>query len=59
MDNLNCLIAEANQNVGKANFTGGEAGLKWKQDVLFLATEYAYVETENKATGLEIAYSPK
>ncbi len=34
-------------------------GLKWKQDDLFLATEYAYVKTENKATGLEIAYRPK
>ncbi|HQW54001.1 MAG TPA: TonB-dependent receptor, partial [Acinetobacter sp.] len=47
------------ENLNKAQFTGGEVGLKWKQDDLFLSTEYAYVETENKATGLEIAYRPK
>ena len=58
VDNL-IVYSGSNQNVGKANFTGGEAGLKWKHDDLFLATEYAYVETENKATGLEIAYRPK
>ncbi|MEG2447207.1 MAG: TonB-dependent receptor, partial [Acinetobacter sp.] len=59
VDNLIVYSDSMNQNVGEANFTGGEAGLKWKQDDLFLATEYAYVETENKATGLEIAYRPK
>ena len=59
VDNLIVYSDSMNQNVGKANFTGGEAGLKWKHDDLFLATEYAYVETENKATGLEIAYRPK
>ena len=59
VDNLIVYSDRMNQNVGEANFTGGEAGLKWKQDDLFLATEYAYVETENKATGLEIAYRPK
>ena len=58
VDNL-IVYSGSNQNVGKANFTGGEAGLKWKHADLFLATEYAYVETENKATGLEIAYRPK
>ncbi|TCB79872.1 TonB-dependent receptor plug domain-containing protein [Acinetobacter sp. ANC 4173] len=59
VDNLIVYSDGMNQNVGEANFTGGEAGLKWKQDDLFFATEYAYVETENKATGLEIAYRPK
>ena len=59
VDNLIVYSDSMNQNVGEANFTGGEAGLKWKQDDLFLATEYAYVESENKATGLEIAYRPK
>ncbi|MEG2560942.1 MAG: TonB-dependent receptor, partial [Acinetobacter sp.] len=59
VDNLIVYSDSMNKNVGEANFTGGEAGLKWKQDDLFLATEYAYVETENKATGLEIAYRPK
>ena len=47
------------ENVDKANFKGGELGLKWKQDDLFVSSEYAYVKTENKATGLEIAYRPK
>ncbi|MFX5100690.1 TonB-dependent receptor, partial [Acinetobacter baumannii] len=37
----------------------GEVGLKWKQQDLFLSTEYAYVKTENKESGLEIAYRPK
>lgn len=59
VDNLIVYSDSMNQNVGEANFTGGEAGLKWKQDDLFLATEYAYVKSENKATGLEIAYRPK
>lgn len=47
------------ENVNKAEFTGGEVGLKWKQQDLFLSTEYAYVKTENKESGLEIAYRPK
>lgn len=47
------------ENINKAQFTGGEFGLKWKQDDLFISTEYAYVKTENKKTGLEIAYRPK
>ncbi|EKU39218.1 MULTISPECIES: TonB-dependent receptor plug domain-containing protein [Acinetobacter] len=47
------------ENLNKARFSGGEAGFKWKQDDLFLSTEYAYVKTENKETGLEIAYRPK
>ncbi len=47
------------ENINKAEFTGGEVGLKWKQQDLFLSTEYAYVKTENKESGLEIAYRPK
>lgn len=47
------------ENLNKAQFSGGELGFKWKQDDLFLSTEYAYVKTENKETGLEIAYRPK
>lgn len=47
------------ENLNKAQFSGGEVGFKWKQDDLFLSTEYAYVKTENKETGLEIAYRPK
>ncbi|WP_151708595.1 TonB-dependent receptor plug domain-containing protein [Acinetobacter brisouii] len=47
------------ENVNKANFKGGEFGLKWKQDDLFVSSQYAYVKTENKSNGLEIAYRPK
>ena len=48
-----------NLNVNKATFKGGELGLKWQQDDYFISTQYAYVKTENKETGLEIAYRPK
>ena len=47
------------ENINKANFKGGEFGLKWKQDDLFVSSQYAYVKTENKSNGLEIAYRPK
>jgi outer membrane cobalamin receptor len=47
------------ENINKASFTGGELGLKWKQGDLFISSEYAYVKTENKSNGLEIAYRPK
>ncbi|WP_179989970.1 TonB-dependent siderophore receptor [Acinetobacter sp. YH12252] len=62
--NVDNLIAYSNsnsmnQNVDEAHFTGGEVALKWKKDDLFLTTGYAYVKTENEATGLEIAYRPK
>ncbi|MCF3127183.1 TonB-dependent receptor plug domain-containing protein [Acinetobacter soli] len=52
-------VSGQNINIQKANFTGGEAGMKWKQDDLFLSTEYAYVKTENKANNNEIAYRPR
>lgn len=47
------------ENVNKSTFTGGEAVLKWSFDDLFISGEYAYVKTENKNTGLEIAYRPR
>ena len=59
VDNLIVYSNSRNQNVDEAHFTGGEVALKWKKDDLFLTTGYAYVKTENKATGLEIAYRPK
>lgn len=59
VDNLIVYNVATNENIGKATFTGGELGLKWQQDDLFLSTQYAYVDTENKASGLEIAYRPK
>ncbi|CDG74247.1 MULTISPECIES: TonB-dependent receptor plug domain-containing protein [Acinetobacter calcoaceticus/baumannii complex] len=51
--------AGTNTNIAKANFTGGEAGVKWHQDDLFLSTEYAYVKTENEKDNTEIAYRPR
>ncbi len=51
--------AGTNTNIAKANFTGGEAGIKWQQDDLFLSTEYAYVKTENEKDNTEIAYRPR
>lgn len=59
VDNLIAYSNSMNQNVDEAHFTGGEVALKWKKDDLFLTTGYAYVKTENEATGLEIAYRPK
>lgn len=59
VDNLIVYSNSMNQNVDEARFTGGEVALKWKKDDLFLTTGYAYVKTENEATGLEIAYRPK
>nr|WP_174507446.1 TonB-dependent receptor [Acinetobacter sp. Marseille-Q1620] len=47
------------ENVNKAKMTGGEASLKWKQNDLFLTTEYAYVKTENEDTGFELAKRPR
>ena len=49
----------SNMNVDKAQFTGGEAEVKWHQDDLFLSAGYAYVDTENKGTGKEIQYRPR
>lgn len=47
------------ENIDKAQFTGGELGVKWNQNNLFASAQYAYVKTKNKATALEIAYRPK
>ena len=57
--NLITYNAGKNENVAKANFTGGEAGIKWHQDDLFLSTQYAYVDSKDKKTDLRIAYKPK
>jgi vitamin B12 transporter len=59
LDSTAHISTSTYENLNKAQFTGGEVGFKWKQDDLFLSTEYAYVKTENKETGLEIAYRPK
>lgn len=64
VDNLISHDAQANKqmNIDKAQFTGGELGVKWAKDDLFLSSEYAYVKTENKSganNGKELPYRPK
>ena len=46
-------------NVSKAKMTGGEVGFKWKENDLFLSSEYAYVKTENEETKLELIRRPR
>ncbi|WP_326519574.1 TonB-dependent receptor plug domain-containing protein [Acinetobacter sp. CAAS 2-6] len=53
------MIYSTYENVSKAKMTGGEIGLKWKKDDLFLTTEYAYVKTKNEDSGLELIRRPK
>lgn len=38
---------------------GAETGVKWAKDGYFASLGYGYVETENKAHNLKIAYRPK
>lgn len=57
-DAVNNISAATYVNRSKAKMTGGEAGLKWKQDDLFLTSEYAYVKTKNEETGYELARRP-
>lgn len=59
IDNLITYSGGKNQNAQEATFTGGELGMKWTKDDYFMSTQYAYVKTKNKATGLEIAYRPQ
>ncbi|MFB6347940.1 TonB-dependent receptor plug domain-containing protein [Moraxella sp. ZJ142] len=46
-------------NIEKATAKGGEVGVKWAKGPYFANAEYAYVKTENKKTGKEVAYRPK
>ncbi|MGG2096440.1 TonB-dependent receptor [Acinetobacter haemolyticus] len=46
-------------NLNKADMRGGEVGLKWSKDDLFVNAEYAYVEAKDKDKDLEIAYRPR
>ncbi len=57
-DAVNNISAATYVNRSKAKMTGGEAGLKWKKDDLFLTSEYAYVKAENEETGYELARRP-
>lgn len=59
MDNLIVWSGGQNINIHKATFTGGELGFKWAKNDYFASAQYAYVKTENKATGLELAYRPQ
>ncbi|WOE30477.1 MULTISPECIES: TonB-dependent receptor plug domain-containing protein [unclassified Acinetobacter] len=47
------------ENIEKAEFTGGEAIIKWQQDDLFLSTSYAYVKAIDEQTHLDIVYRPR
>lgn len=61
IDNLIVYVYNNNmyRNIAEATFTGGEVGLKWAKDDYFASAQYAFVETENKATGTYIAYRPR
>lgn len=48
-----------NSNIEKAKMTGGELGFKWVLNRYYANAQYNYVKTENKDTGLEIAYRPR
>ncbi|MDH0565396.1 TonB-dependent receptor plug domain-containing protein [Acinetobacter courvalinii] len=58
-DPVNQISAATYNNVNKAKMFGGEVGLKWKQDDLFLTTEYGYVKTENEESGYELVRRPR
>ncbi|MDM1292256.1 TonB-dependent receptor plug domain-containing protein [Acinetobacter indicus] len=46
-------------NVEKSEVNGGEIGFKWRNQDLFLSTEYAYADSKNKKTNNNLAYRPK
>ena len=46
-------------NIEKSEVNGGEIGFKWKEQDIFLTTEYAYADSKNKKTNNNIAYRPK
>jgi len=58
-DPVNNISDATYNNVNKAKMFGGEVGLKWKQDDLFLTTEYGYVKTKNEENGYELVRRPR
>ncbi|WP_049236154.1 TonB-dependent receptor plug domain-containing protein [Moraxella canis] len=58
-DYVNRIYNSSYYNVNEATMKGAEAGVKWAKDSYFASLDYGYVETENKANNLEIAYRPK
>lgn len=48
-----------NTNIGKAEFLGGEVGMKWQLNDYYANADYSYVKSENKETDREIAYRPQ
>lgn len=51
-----------NQNIDKAQLTGGEVGVTWSKDDFYASAEYAYVATKNKSgvnQDKELPYRPK
>ncbi|MDO4250889.1 MAG: TonB-dependent receptor [Moraxella sp.] len=47
------------ENLNKAQFKGGELGVKYNYNDYYASLNYAYTDSENKNTGLPIAYRPK
>ncbi|MFC0820534.1 TonB-dependent receptor plug domain-containing protein [Moraxella marmotae] len=58
-DFVNRIYNSSYFNIDKATAKGGEVGVKWAKGPYFANAEYAYVKTENKKTGKEVAYRPK
>ncbi len=46
-------------NTSKAKMMGGELGLKWQNNELFVSGEYAYVKTKDEDKGYELARRPR
>ena len=44
-----CPNNTQNTNIDKAQFTGGEVGIKWHFGNFFTNAEYAYIKTENRS----------
>ena len=59
-----CPNNTQNTNIDKAQFIGGEVGIKWHFGNFFTNAEYAYIKTENRSAndinhGKELTYRPK
>ncbi|WP_163297439.1 TonB-dependent receptor domain-containing protein, partial [Enterobacter hormaechei] len=46
-------------NLNKADMKGGEIGLKWSKDNIFVNAEYAYVEARDKDKDIDVPYRPR
>ena len=59
VDNLITYSGSKLINLNKATFNGGELGLKWQQDELFLNLSYAYVQAKNDETKDDLTRRPR